>query len=1003
MQFSYDFFGSLERPQLILCYASKERIGQIDENRLAAQIKWNNMSEFSFEVPSVMLSDSGESLPSELYELVKEYMYIEIPNFGYYVLRDVQELNDGFKKYKQCVAYSAEIEFTGKHVVELEGQWRLWNPINPIDSILGVLLRHCPGWRIGSVDSALLSRWRSLSMTNVNLYALLKQLSEIYECLFIFNNRDFSIDVVDITRTFRHTSIYMSYDNLVKNSTIKTLTDGIITALHVRGGDGVSISGVNPNGTDTIYNVDYFKPRMSAGLLAALNAYEALFNSLQSQYANLLTQLRNQNGQMSLLHNNTPTYNVTFNVAVDGTVQITPALNNSSGLSQLEGLHRTLNGIKAARIEHNNTRYTDVNNLMNQVTPMINARRTAIANLDAQIQSTINQLNNITGQLRMENHFTEAQWIELNRYFVFDTFQEDAFIFTDLTTAQERQDIQQELFDMGARVLHRASVPAFEITMSSVNFFALPEFTEFTNQCELGTTFTLDMDGYVVRPLLLEAHVDFDDPTNFNLVFANKHTLDNDFSLVDFNSGAINATNSISFNLTRINAMSRQHDDVTAFINGALNASVNELWSSPSRTAITIDDTGLRARSYNWNTGLPTGREAWFTGSQLAFSDDGFTNSRLALGTVQAPGGGTAYGLVGDVLVGRILAGNELTIANENNNFVLDHNGARLNDASFTVGRTVAGVRREIVIDATNGLTFRNGANEVVRLNIVDGSANFAGTINGGSININNQFIVDPEGNVTIRRGSININNGAFTVDALGNMSMTRGSISIGGGQFRVDSSGNVDAHFIRIHGGRFQIGNTLVDESHFRTDNGDMCAFRRSLMDESCEYLGPITGTQITANSIAADRIVANSIGAGQIIANEVAAAVVATGLLITNRIQAANQANTFLTLHDGTNSDLSWTVRGVRLFEITDIPDGRLSMRHRGVPFVEVLNNVVHIPNLSIAGQDAATRPWVESITGNLATQSTVNTMQNTINLLQTEINHLWNAQCNGSCCSC
>lgn len=48
--------------------------------------------------------------------------------------------------------------------------------------------------------------------------------------------------------------------------------------------------------------------------------------------------------------------------------------------------------------------------------------------------------------------------------------------------------------------------------------------------------------------------------------------------------------------------------------------------------------------------------------------------------------------------------------------------------------------------------------------------------IYGGYININDNFIVDPDGNVTIKRGSININN-KFRVDSEGNLTATSGKI----------------------------------------------------------------------------------------------------------------------------------------------------------------------------------------------------------------------------------
>jgi hypothetical protein len=746
-----------------------------------------------------------------------------------------------------------------KIVTDLEGEFQLWNPISPNDSVMGILLSMIPGWKIGNVDGALLTRRRTLSVKEKNLYALLtNDLADAYECLFIFDYDKFVIDIIDITRESKSTSIFMSHHNLIKNSNMKTLTERIVTALHVRGGN-MDIAGVNPNGTDAIYNVDFFKDRMSSGLLEALTSYENLFQSLQPTYANLLTQFRVLNGQLATLNNNPPTYELSFNASANGTATINPVLNSASGLNQLEALRRALEGIRAVRIENGNVPYTDVNAIINQLEPMLTAKRDAVANLEVQITTTNNQLRDIVNQLRMEEHFTPEQWIELNEYFIFDTFQEDSLIWTDIMSNQERQDIQQELFELGARTLARASYPKFEISIDSVNFLALPEFKNFTDQFELGTTFTLDVGHYIVKPLLLEVFIDFEDPTNFKLVYANKHTLDNDFSEIDFISSNINATNSISFNLTKIEAMVKQNDDVTAFINGALETQHNEIVTNRFQTKYRMDETGIRLFSYDPITQRQLGYESWWTGRNLAFSNNNFTNSNLAIGVITAPGsvGGQVSGVIADAIVGRLIAGNELHVTNSGNNFRLDETGAWLDNANFTITRTQGGITNKIVLDPTEGFAIFRGDARQVHIG-ADGNVNFSGNIQGGSININNRFMVDSGGNVTITSGTIDLGSGQFTVDAVGRVTMRHGTFT----------------------GGEIRLGNTIITES-------GLTAWR-AWLDETSLYLGALNGGQITLNTINANRLLANTITAREIGAHVITASHMAANAITADMIAA-------------------------------------------------------------------------------------------------------------------
>jgi hypothetical protein len=592
--------------------------------------------------------DGGKS---PLYEEVKELRMVEIPHFGWFQIRDVVEELDGLRTVKKCVAYSAEVILQNKQVLDIEGEYKIYSPITPNESLLGLLLPKIPGWKIGNVDGTLLTRQRTVSISKQNLYALLvDDLAKIYECVFVFDYQNYLIHIVDVSKEFPKTSIYLSFHNLLKNASVTTKTDKVITALTVKGGDELDIAGVNPNGTDTIYNVAYYKNRMSPELLSALNAYENKYASLQASYAALLLSSKNKNQELTVLKSNSPAYDVSFTSSSDGTCNVTPAISSASGLSELEALRKALENVRAARIEFGNIPYTDVNRFINQVEPMISAKKSAITVKENEISTVSGQITGIVNQLKMENNFTEAQWVELNQYFYYDTLQEDSFIWTDVMAQQEKQDIQQELYDFGTRALARSSFPRFDIDIDSVNFLALPEFEYFRNQFVLGSTFTLDLGYYKVNPLLLEVQLDFNDVTNFKLIYSTKTMLDDGFDMLDYAGDSVNATNTISFDLVKLEAMKRQSNEISSFINGALDASKNELISSPNRTAITIDENGLRARSYDWTTGLPNGLSCWVTGSQIAFSKDNFQNSSLALGRILVPGnsGGYVYGIINE-------------------------------------------------------------------------------------------------------------------------------------------------------------------------------------------------------------------------------------------------------------------------------------------------------------------------------------------------------------------
>jgi hypothetical protein len=477
--------------------------------------------------------------------------------------------------------------------------------------------------------------------------------------------------------------------------------------------------------------------------------------------------------------------------------------------------------------------------------------------------------------------------------------------------------------------------------------------------------------------LLLEVSINFENLTDFKLVYANKHTLDSDFSLIDFNSNTINATNTISFDLVRLEAMKRQHDEVTQFINGALDASRNELISSPSRTAITIDELGLRARSYNWNTGQPTGLEAWLTGSQLAFSDDSFTTARLALGRVNLHGsaGGSAYGLVADVVVGTLLAGNELHIRNKNNNFRLDETGAWLDNANFTITRTQGGVTNRIVLDPIEGFAIFRGNERQIFLD-ANGNAVFRGQIIGGSININSRFMVDSNGNVTITQGSIDLGGGRFRVDSNGNVTASNATIqgtinsstinggsilgsfvNIGNGAAVINSNGNAVFNDIHIRNrSTYNVGNFLGGGNGFRVDeNGNV--FARNAYIEGDIFASTVRGCIITGTTVNGGTINGTSIIGGTI------------------DIDTNARVGNFLTLGSGSQTGIIFGISGARI-DVTDFSRIRIT-NHLDAQTVSAFDR------MEIRGRRVATIDDIPS-TANLVTRSEY----------QAEVAALWRA---------
>jgi hypothetical protein len=324
-------------------------------------------------------------------------------------------------------------------------------------------------------------------------------------------------------------------------------------------------------------------------------------------------------------------------------------------------------------------------------------------------------------------------------------------------TLVEIQQQSQSLYNQAVDVLSRVSQTRYEIVMDSVNYPALKEFQVFTQQTEVGCLVTAELsNGSFISTVLLEMQINLNDPSKFTMTFSNRLRMDGANFIYSDLMGSVQKTGStVSFNSSQWSNWEQQYkNDVTAFISSALNTANNNLISN-SNQEITINQNGLIGRSFDPSTGSFKNNQVWLTNNMLAFSDDKFQTSKLALGQITSPTGSQVYGVVGECIVGHILAGNQLTISNDKNNFILDSTGAYLNNAKLTLQT----LNTKIIIDPTSTNSFSIQKNE------------------GGTFK--NKFWVDNTGNVNFS-GTLSGATGTFS-----------GSLSAATGTFSGDISGS--------------------------------------------------------------------------------------------------------------------------------------------------------------------------------------------------------------------
>ena len=887
---NFNIFNEYEIPEISLCYPNRKKIGDLSRIvEFKPDLKFNSLSEISF---TILESSDGISTP--FYSQIKQKNKIHVDNLGWFILGDVKEENDGVSKKKIVPAFSEEGLLNYKSVNLLDGTYKFYDILDNSNTMVGVIMGYMLDWTIGTISSSLWNKYRTFDVITSTAYSfIMNDVSKAYECFFQFDTDSKTLNIFDATDVLTSTNIVLSFDNLIKNIEITEKSDEYVTALAVTGGGDLDIRSVNPVGGIFIYDYSYpiAQGMMSDELSVAITQWNNKINAQQTTYATKLSEYK--------------TLNSTY-------------ITLLSDLSDLTAEKTSIDELMQLRIDAGISDLSDLNAQLTVINSNILSKNSEITQNRTDSETLYTEISLIVADLSISNNFSEELSYELQNYTIEGSYQNKNIIKTSSMTSVEVQEQAQELYDQSRLVLAKLSQPRYEFSIDSANFLFLKEYVRFTEQLSLGSTIRVELDdGRYFTPVLLEYSFDFYNPSNFSLTFGNRMRLDDSlYGFSDLIENAITAGNSVNVNSALWGDWSKNYESsVSSFINGSLDASKNNIITSADQEII-IDSVGLRGRTKT-ESGYES-NQVWLTPKTLAFTKDNWKTASTAMGQITLPDGSQTYGVIGNVIVGNIIASEELIIKNENNSFKVDGSGATLVDASLSV--TASDGTSRVFISPTGGFKLQSGSSGNWIDNIyldADGNATFNGKVIAtsgtiGGYNLSSTAICstasDSSGSIislnydgTCRIGSLQITKSEETYSASFSGTLTSTAGTIGG--WSISSTGLTSpfGDYIKADGtGKLGLKTYTQTSATF---NGIVRANNIAVGGSN----GYITGGQVGSGTISGGNIGGHTIGGDNMeYAYSTLKADVATlNQIIAGNVYASNIKSTAFSLKDSYSSN--------------------------------------------------------------------------------------------------
>lgn len=267
----------------------------------------------------------------------------------------------------------------------------------------------------------------------------------------------------------------------------------------------------------------------------------------------------------------------------------------------------------------------------------------------------------------------------------------------------QKYSVQMELFDYAVGVLSDLATPTYEFEVDSGNFLFAQEFDPFRNELELGKGVYLSIGSSVITPYIIEIELDFEERSNFSLVFSNRFKRpDETNTLKDMIETSYSSSRSFDASKYIIGQTTSQTSMVSEYLSGALDAAKNAVIGGSG--TVKYDSTGL-------TIGVGSQYQIRMVDRMIAMTDDNWEHAKVAIGLVSTPDGGSNFIVNAEVIGGKLIIGNNLVIENVNDEgvmqFKVDSSGAWLNNSTFVLQKDGGG---KLILDPKYGIVGGTGS-----------------------------------------------------------------------------------------------------------------------------------------------------------------------------------------------------------------------------------------------------------------------------------------------------
>lgn len=322
----------------------------------------------------------------------------------------------------------------------------------------------------------------------------------------------------------------------------------------------------------------------------------------------------------------------------------------------------------------------------------ITLREAEIATVQAAQAEIASVITSTQEKLDFEKFMGEELWLELAAYRREDTYQNDNYISDGLDNAA-LVDNARKFLKTAQEEIERSATLQHSISANLNNLLVMEDFRGITDGFELGNWLRIKVDDKVYILRLIDYEIDFDNLEKLNVEYSD--VIESPSSANDIKS-VLNSASSMASSYGSVSRQARHGDNsqrqLNSWVTDGLEATKIRFLSDAENQNITWDENGMLFRKWDEVNKSYEPTQLRIINSTVAVTDDNWKTVKTAVGGFDYKDPVTGeikhgYGINAELLIGKLILGEELGLYNENNSLTFNRDGLTITNGnnSFTV------------------------------------------------------------------------------------------------------------------------------------------------------------------------------------------------------------------------------------------------------------------------------------------------------------------------------